>query len=261
MMLSWVQWRQTASRCSWATPSTSWTAPATPTFASCTARDSSARIRPSWSRASTMRRKVDRFFFFFKRIQLKPPCVSFQKLYFLSVSPTEKKPNYLKALSNIVNKLPKQVQVTELPAVSTFSNQTTVTSGCLLLHLNLGKSSALMWGGFFFVFFVPVQLLSLLLEALSCPDQTVQLSTLSCLQPVLIDPPSALILQLEALVSRLLALTSSPAMVSDRINKKVYSCCIVRKLKEKTQRCHAAYQLDHTVSYSDEALHYRACTC
>lgn len=32
--------------------------------------------------------------------------------------PTEKKPNYLKALSNIVNKLPKQVQVTELPAVS-----------------------------------------------------------------------------------------------------------------------------------------------
>lgn len=29
----------------------------------------------------------------------------------------EKKPNYLKALSNIVNKLPKQVQVTELPAV------------------------------------------------------------------------------------------------------------------------------------------------
>lgn len=31
---------------------------------------------------------------------------------------TEKKPNYLKALSNIVNKLPKQVQVTELPAVS-----------------------------------------------------------------------------------------------------------------------------------------------
>lgn len=31
---------------------------------------------------------------------------------------TEKKPNYLKALSNIINKLPKQVQVTELPAVS-----------------------------------------------------------------------------------------------------------------------------------------------
>lgn len=83
----------------------------------------------------------------------------------------ERKPNYLKALSNIVNKLPKQVQVTELPA-----------------------------------------LLSLLLEALSCPDQSVQLSTLSCLQPVLIDPLPVLIQQLEALVSRLLALTSSPAM-------------------------------------------------
>ncbi|XP_054454424.1 MMS19 nucleotide excision repair protein homolog isoform X2 [Anoplopoma fimbria] len=88
-----------------------------------------------------------------------------------NAAPKEKKPNYLKALSNIVNKLPKQVQVTELPA-----------------------------------------LLSLLLEALSCPDQGVQLSTLSCLQPVLIDPPPALIQQLEALVSRLLALISSPAM-------------------------------------------------
>uniref|UniRef100_A0A8C6TBK8 MMS19 nucleotide excision repair protein n=1 Tax=Neogobius melanostomus TaxID=47308 RepID=A0A8C6TBK8_9GOBI len=86
-------------------------------------------------------------------------------------SAQEKKPNYLKALSNIVNKLPKQVQVTELPA-----------------------------------------LLSLLLEALSCPDLSVQLSTLSCLEPVLVDPPPALIQQLEALVSRLLTLTSSPAM-------------------------------------------------
>uniref|UniRef100_A0A3B4X5V7 MMS19 nucleotide excision repair protein n=1 Tax=Seriola lalandi dorsalis TaxID=1841481 RepID=A0A3B4X5V7_SERLL len=88
-----------------------------------------------------------------------------------NAAPQEKKPNYLKALSNIVNKLPKQVQVTELPA-----------------------------------------LLSLLLEALSCPDQGVQLSTLSCLEPVLIDPPPALIQQLEALVSRLLALISSPTM-------------------------------------------------
>ncbi|XP_044035468.1 MMS19 nucleotide excision repair protein homolog isoform X1 [Siniperca chuatsi] len=88
-----------------------------------------------------------------------------------NAAPQEKKPNYLKALSNIVNKLPKQVQVTELPA-----------------------------------------LLSLLLEALSCPDQGIQLSTLSCLEPVLIDPPPALIQQLEALVNRLLALTSSPVM-------------------------------------------------
>uniref|UniRef100_A0A3Q3VTJ6 MMS19 nucleotide excision repair protein n=1 Tax=Mola mola TaxID=94237 RepID=A0A3Q3VTJ6_MOLML len=88
-----------------------------------------------------------------------------------NAAPQEKKPNYLKALSNIVNQLPKQVQVTELPA-----------------------------------------LLSMLLEALSCPDQGVQLSTLSCLQPVLIDPPAALIQQLEALISRLLALTSSAVM-------------------------------------------------
>ncbi|XP_035002527.2 MMS19 nucleotide excision repair protein homolog isoform X1 [Hippoglossus stenolepis] len=88
-----------------------------------------------------------------------------------NAAPQEKKSNYLKALSNIVNKLPKQVQITELPA-----------------------------------------LLSLLLEALSCPDQGVQLSTLSCLEPVLIDPPPALIQQLEALFSRLLALVSSPTM-------------------------------------------------
>nr|XP_019939047.1 PREDICTED: MMS19 nucleotide excision repair protein homolog isoform X1 [Paralichthys olivaceus] len=88
-----------------------------------------------------------------------------------NAAPQEKKSNYLKALSNIVNKLPKQVQITELPA-----------------------------------------LLSLLLEALSCPDQGVQLSTLSCLEPVLIDPPPALIQQLEALFSRLLVLVSSPTM-------------------------------------------------
>ncbi|KAM9561524.1 MMS19 nucleotide excision repair protein homolog isoform 2-T2 [Salvelinus alpinus] len=83
----------------------------------------------------------------------------------------EKKSGYLKALSHIVNNLPRQVQLTELPA-----------------------------------------LLPLLLEALSCPDQAVQLSTLSCLQPVLMDPPSALITQLEALVGRTLTLTTSPAM-------------------------------------------------
>uniref|UniRef100_A0A4W6FD38 MMS19 nucleotide excision repair protein n=1 Tax=Lates calcarifer TaxID=8187 RepID=A0A4W6FD38_LATCA len=81
-----------------------------------------------------------------------------------NAAPQEKKPNYLKALSNIVNKLPKQETVL---------------------------------------------LLSLLLEALLCPDQGVQLSTLSCLEPVLINPPPALIQQLEALVSRLLALICS----------------------------------------------------
>ncbi|KAF5887985.1 MMS19 nucleotide excision repair protein, partial [Clarias magur] len=83
----------------------------------------------------------------------------------------EKRSVFLKALSHIVNNLPRQVQLTELPA-----------------------------------------LLPLLLEALSCPDEAVQLSTLSCLQPLLMEPPSALTTQLEALFTRLLALTSSPAM-------------------------------------------------
>uniref|UniRef100_A0A673GQF7 MMS19 nucleotide excision repair protein n=1 Tax=Sinocyclocheilus rhinocerous TaxID=307959 RepID=A0A673GQF7_9TELE len=55
-------------------------------------------------------------------------------------------------------------------------------------------------------------LLPLLLEALSCADQAVQLSTLSCLQPVLLEPPAAIRNQLEALFSRLLTLTTSPAM-------------------------------------------------
>uniref|UniRef100_A0A8C7GZN2 MMS19 nucleotide excision repair protein n=1 Tax=Oncorhynchus kisutch TaxID=8019 RepID=A0A8C7GZN2_ONCKI len=82
----------------------------------------------------------------------------------------EKKSGYLKALSHIVNNLPRQVQLTELPA-----------------------------------------LLPLLLEALSCPDQGVQVSTLSCLQPVLLDPPSALITQLESVSE--VCLTSSSQKV------------------------------------------------
>ncbi|XP_056102057.1 MMS19 nucleotide excision repair protein homolog isoform X2 [Rhinichthys klamathensis goyatoka] len=83
----------------------------------------------------------------------------------------EKKSCYLKALSHIVNNLPREVQLTELPA-----------------------------------------LLPLLLEALSCPDREVQFSTLSCMQPVLLEPPEALRNQLEALFSRMLALTTSPDM-------------------------------------------------
>ncbi|XP_027014879.2 MMS19 nucleotide excision repair protein homolog isoform X1 [Tachysurus fulvidraco] len=83
----------------------------------------------------------------------------------------EKRSVFLKALSHIVNNLPRQVQLTELPP-----------------------------------------LLPLLLEALSCPDEAVQLSTLSCLQPLLLEPPPALTAQLEALFTRLLVLTSSPAM-------------------------------------------------
>lgn len=52
-----------------------------------------------------------------------------------------------------------------------------------------------------------------LLAALSCPDEAVQLSTLSCLQPLLREPPPAITNQLEALFARLLALTCSAAMV------------------------------------------------
>uniref|UniRef100_A0A8C7MU87 MMS19 nucleotide excision repair protein n=1 Tax=Oncorhynchus kisutch TaxID=8019 RepID=A0A8C7MU87_ONCKI len=88
----------------------------------------------------------------------------------------EKKSGYLKALSHIVNYLPRQVQLTELPA-----------------------------------------LLPLLLEALSCPDQAVQLSTLSCLQPVLMDPPSALITHAKTLIftheGRFVSLSSSSQKV------------------------------------------------
>ncbi|XP_076122990.1 MMS19 nucleotide excision repair protein homolog isoform X2 [Alosa pseudoharengus] len=86
-------------------------------------------------------------------------------------APPEEKAGYLKALSHIMNNLPRQVQLTELPA-----------------------------------------LLPLFLEALSCPDGGVQLSTLSCLQPVLLDPPAPLTNQMEALIPRLLTLTTSPAM-------------------------------------------------
>ncbi|KAH0623837.1 hypothetical protein JD844_006991 [Phrynosoma platyrhinos] len=81
------------------------------------------------------------------------------------------KSNYLKALSHILNHLPKPVLVTELPS-----------------------------------------LLSLLLEALSCPDHVVQLSTLHCLQPLLLDAPHIMSLHIDTLVSKFLNLTDSPAM-------------------------------------------------
>lgn len=111
-----------------------------------------------------------------------------------------------------MKKLPKQVQVTELPAVS--PRQTVHVHLCKQKHsINRICFHAARRQHYWSVC-VTFQLLSLLLEALSCPDQGVQLSTLSCLQPVLVDPPPALIQQLEALFSRLLALTSSPSMVS-----------------------------------------------
>ncbi|XP_067393303.1 MMS19 nucleotide excision repair protein homolog [Emydura macquarii macquarii] len=55
-------------------------------------------------------------------------------------------------------------------------------------------------------------LLSLLLEALSCPDRVVQLSTLRCLQPLLLEAPHVMSLHVDTLVTRFLSLTASPAM-------------------------------------------------
>ncbi|XP_052654557.1 MMS19 nucleotide excision repair protein homolog isoform X1 [Harpia harpyja] len=55
-------------------------------------------------------------------------------------------------------------------------------------------------------------LLSLLLEALSCSDRVVQLSTLSCLQPLLLEAPQIMSLHIDTLVTKFLSLTSSPTM-------------------------------------------------
>ncbi|XP_074964385.1 MMS19 nucleotide excision repair protein homolog [Phalacrocorax aristotelis] len=55
-------------------------------------------------------------------------------------------------------------------------------------------------------------LLSLLLEALSCSDRVVQLSTLSCLQPLLLEAPQIMSLHVDTLVTKFLGLTSSPTM-------------------------------------------------
>ncbi|XP_072280866.1 MMS19 nucleotide excision repair protein homolog isoform X2 [Pyxicephalus adspersus] len=84
----------------------------------------------------------------------------------------DNKPNYLKALSHVLNCLPKQVLVTELPS-----------------------------------------LFSLLLEALSCSDRVVQLSTLTCLEPLLLDAADILNSHIDTLIRKLLNLTCSPSMV------------------------------------------------
>nr|XP_055109373.1 MMS19 nucleotide excision repair protein homolog isoform X5 [Symphalangus syndactylus] len=86
-------------------------------------------------------------------------------------APQDVKPNYLKGLSHVLNRLPKPVLLPELPT-----------------------------------------LLSLLLEALSCPDCVVQLSTLSCLQPLLLEAPQVMSLHMDTLVTKFLNLSSSPSM-------------------------------------------------
>ncbi|NXI19513.1 MMS19 protein, partial [Irena cyanogastra] len=55
-------------------------------------------------------------------------------------------------------------------------------------------------------------LLSLLLEALSCSDRVVQLSTLSCLHPLLLEAPQIMSLHVDTLVTKFLNLASSPTM-------------------------------------------------
>ncbi|XP_019580363.2 MMS19 nucleotide excision repair protein homolog isoform X2 [Rhinolophus sinicus] len=86
-------------------------------------------------------------------------------------APQDVKPNYLKALSHVLNSLPKHVVLPELPT-----------------------------------------LLSLLLEALSSPDCVVQLSTLRCLQPLLLEAPQVMSLHIDTLVTKFLNLSSSPSM-------------------------------------------------
>ncbi|KAM5244174.1 MMS19 nucleotide excision repair protein homolog isoform 3-T3 [Hipposideros larvatus] len=86
-------------------------------------------------------------------------------------APHDVKPNYLKGLSHVLNRLPKPVLLPELPT-----------------------------------------LLSLLLEALSCPDCVVQLSTLSCLQPLLLEAPQVMSLHIDTFVTKFLNLSSSPSM-------------------------------------------------
>ncbi|XP_061492259.1 MMS19 nucleotide excision repair protein homolog isoform X2 [Rhineura floridana] len=55
-------------------------------------------------------------------------------------------------------------------------------------------------------------LLPLLVEAVSCPDRVVQLSTLHCLQPLLLDAPHVMSLHIDTLVGKFLSLTDSTAM-------------------------------------------------
>lgn len=112
------------------------------------------------------------------------------------------KANYLKGLSHVLNHLPRPVLVTELPTVRAVPSRGTVVVPRLQgRELLMPPVSS------------PLQLLSLLLEALSCSDRVVQLSTLSCLQPLLLEAPQIMSLHVDTLVTKFLSLTSSPAMV------------------------------------------------
>lgn len=111
------------------------------------------------------------------------------------------KANYLKSLSHVLNHLPKPVLVTELPTV-----RASLSKGAAAVQ-------AAQQGYSHFQCHLHPQLLSLLLEALSCSDRVVQLSTLSCLQPLLLEAPQIMSLHIDTLVTKFLSLTSSPTMV------------------------------------------------
>lgn len=101
----------------------------------------------------------------------------------------------------MLNHLPKPVLVTELPTVRAgFSRGTAAVQPA-------------QQGYSHFPCPLHPQLLSLLLEALSCSDRVVQLSTLSCLQPLLLEAPQIMSLHIDTLVTKFLSLTSSPTMV------------------------------------------------
>ncbi|XP_064000650.1 MMS19 nucleotide excision repair protein homolog isoform X2 [Pogoniulus pusillus] len=87
-------------------------------------------------------------------------------------------------------------------------------------------------------------LLSLLLEALSCSDCVVQLSTLSCLQPLLLEAPQIMSLHVDTLVTKFLSLTSSPTMPSTLSVPGCPHCCpaLCPCTYQPTCNCAAAIQ-------------------
>lgn len=120
------------------------------------------------------------------------------------------KSNYLKGLSHILNHLPKPVLVTELPTVSMkqwprFSTCWGFLKSTCIIVKEMWPFSSLL---------CPFpQLLPLLLESLSCSDHVVQLSTLHCVQPLLLDAPHVMRLHIDTLVDKFLNLTDNSAMV------------------------------------------------
>ena len=117
------------------------TAVAMPTCASCTASASSRRTPPNWCRASTPPPQVHTHthththsltdpqgyshthtVLCWKSADPSPPPPSLSLPLSSCLPSAEEKAGYLKALSHIMNNLPREVQMTELPAVSTHTH-------------------------------------------------------------------------------------------------------------------------------------------